>query len=1030
MVVLATIDQSGNVSQRFVKARPNAGSVHPVESYYDSSTGDIAPTNSRRSVLPTKSLVVAAGATGSPRSEWFDDSNSRTLTARDRVKAISAVSFSSNGKFLAVGETGYNPRAMVFLTSDEDQSNRPLSVMTEHSFGVRAVAFSPDSRYLATLGELNDGFLFIWTFDQKSGAVRLHSTNKCIAKVSSMAWCGSSLITVGVRHVKVWRVRVTDTVRNSPNKPHRRRLDGDAFASQTPQPLAGRNCLLGNLVDATFTCVTPISETEAVVCTEAGHVCIISGTGLSQEVKIAKKLPNSIGAVTACVKTGQVILDGPNGEPRLETIEQLRMLAAQSKWPSSGPQSPAIVNEPPTLGFSTTPAVPKQAREASASVAFACLDRIIIKLDEDCNLQMLCRPEDAGEELVLVNEYRSHRDPIQGVKLLSVGHRLGTFFTWSQSGIVAFWNEDGVLFSSRKIEAETTHDEIGEIPNELKIVDADNEARYFASGDKVGVLKVIDGNNWTVAHNVRAHSAEITSMSLRQEDNSCLIATSGRDRLVQLFKHSTHSKQESDQDPSASGGPSDLRTEIELLQSMNDHVGAVAQVLFVDDGKRLLSCSADRTIVIRDRVLKTQDFATLVAYFSTKVVTLKSSILSMVLIPNQSATLIAATMDRHLVTIDMSSGAQTESIKVSDDETDETAVMNCLAISQRTDEKDSRLLLAISSTDKSLRVYDNDRGILLAREYGHTERLTGLALQESEDSSTGETKRTVISTGLDGTIMIWNLNIRTTQPLHTPLQEISQSQALQIHDGNGLPSPLMRPPIRRVISKSDLADFTIFDPVTQTMTPVRDQSPPRIRRKTSRYSVVPTKLDLIDSPALPPAKRRATRGNSPAAETSRRSPSPGPAHPTKQRSLTSHAQQTSQDIHRTLSRSLSPAPIPQSLPNTPAKSQRANNARLRRPPSVPSDLRSQARLNDRRKSLAVDTSVSESQHLTRALRGYRKRLDGTEDQLQLEEVETELLATLQVVRERMSDGKAEMPHPPTESDLESLARLLEKTAVS
>lgn len=57
------------------------------------------------------------------------------------------------------------------------------------------MAFSPESQFLATLGEVNDGFLFVWTVNQRTGAARLHSTNKCTSFVRHMAWVGNHLVT-------------------------------------------------------------------------------------------------------------------------------------------------------------------------------------------------------------------------------------------------------------------------------------------------------------------------------------------------------------------------------------------------------------------------------------------------------------------------------------------------------------------------------------------------------------------------------------------------------------------------------------------------------------------------------------------------------------------------------------------------------------------------------------------------------------------------------------------------------------------
>jgi WD40 repeat protein len=67
--------------------------------------------------------------------------------------------------------------------------------LTEHTFGVRAVAFSPDQRYLASIGHPNDGFLYVWAVNQRSGAAKLHSSNKCTSSIRQMIWLGRNLVT-------------------------------------------------------------------------------------------------------------------------------------------------------------------------------------------------------------------------------------------------------------------------------------------------------------------------------------------------------------------------------------------------------------------------------------------------------------------------------------------------------------------------------------------------------------------------------------------------------------------------------------------------------------------------------------------------------------------------------------------------------------------------------------------------------------------------------------------------------------------
>jgi WD40 repeat protein len=89
-------------------------------------------------------------------------------------------------------------------------------MLTEHSFGVRSLAFSSDSQYLATLGDMNDGFLFVWAINLRTGAAKLHSTNKCTSFIRDMCWMGQTLITY---ENSLWPLQVILTFNKGRNTP-------------------------------------------------------------------------------------------------------------------------------------------------------------------------------------------------------------------------------------------------------------------------------------------------------------------------------------------------------------------------------------------------------------------------------------------------------------------------------------------------------------------------------------------------------------------------------------------------------------------------------------------------------------------------------------------------------------------------------------------------------------------------------------------------------------------------------------------
>ena len=333
-------------------------------------------------------------------------------------------------------------------------------------------------------------------------------------------------------------------------------------------------------------------------------------------------------------------------------------------------------------------------------------------------------------------------------------------------------------------------------------------------------------------------------------------------------------------------------------------------------------------------------------------------------------------------------------------------------------------MVGYSSVDKSVRVYDFEKNVLVTRESGHTEGISDLALLEQPSVEDGSVDRTVISTGMDGTVMIWQLAVQVPQPLTNPLEELGPSQLL--HQGYDMTptkaSPVLLPPLRKILSKLDMSDIARTDPVSGSSVPIRNPSPSRLRRKTSRLTMAENHIPE-DCMALIPSKTvsglKGRRGVSPSASPS----------------VPSRRSRTDSADPKPDCRSPSPPPYSVSTPNTPHRI-RPNNGRLRRPPSVPTDLRGQTLQQTRRQSVNGSYDFGSigmaGEQACRILKMYRKRLADTHIELDLQEVEGELRETLNLVQQRKKgiDRKSEVVTVESvNSDVENLAVLLAKAAV-
>ncbi|KAJ5758560.1 hypothetical protein N7520_005716 [Penicillium odoratum] len=937
--VLAELDDDANITQRFFRARPSATSVNPTSSFYNQGTPPSTPDPRSRSLSHIRSNPHLNVPNGSPSSDVPDNSSPRAWSSRERVKAVTSVSISPNGRFLAVGETGYNPRVLIFSTAKDALPDVPLSILSEHTFGVRSIAFSPDSQYLATLGTMNDGFLLIWAINLKNGSARLHSANKCTSFVRDMCWVGQSLVTTGVRHVKVWRLPIPQR----PVSPTKSRLHMDGSApspNPAPKALSGRNCLLGPLGDNTFSCISSISDQEAVLVTESGAVCLLDDREGSQKLCFVTQLGFGISSLAVDFDRELIWLGGRGKKMQKVSFDSLR-------------SAPSSTSMSPSRSGKVTPAPDKHSK-APAITCMGSLISHLVTVEATCeiNIYPMDSLRNEGEQENGQTSMQAHRDPVLGIRRLTKPNEYSAdFFSWSRNGAVNFWDAPGKCLLTQTVALEQAAVPEEDIANELKVLRAAENAEWFVSGDKFGVLKLLSAKPWACVTEARAHGAEITDIAIHATPDSCLIASSGRDRMVQLFQKTDNT--------------------LRLIQTMDEHVGAVGQLLFMNDGERLLSSSADRTVIVRERATREESGSTSVAYLISRVITLKASPVSMAFCPDDPNTLYVSTMDRNVSKFDIPSGRQLHCFRASDSEANDAVIMGSLTITSEIPGQSPKLLIGLSGTDKSIRVYDLEKDVLLTGEFGHTEGVCDVLLLDEGDDSDKSTKRTLVSAGMDGILMIWNLSV---QP--SPSPDLGNED-----EGPTKEMAAAKPPLRKVLSRSELAGFRPENPLG-TPTPVRELSP-TLSKKLSKLSLTPSNLknnSLAETPSPP----------------NRLSPTPYGVHQSRR----------------------SPSPVsPKSKPSASRKPNTTRNTNRR----TSLDFRSRTKQSTRSEFGSLELSTEQ---LCRTLRTYRKKLNSSSQQIEAQkELERELSLTLRAVNARSltSDESAETETDSSAKDLDRKA---------
>ena len=356
---------------------------------------------------------------------------------------------------------------------------------------------------------------------------------------------------------------------------------------------------------------------------------------------------------------------------------------------------------------------------------------------------------------------------------------------------------------------------------------------------------------------VQAHNGDINGIAITKTESQTIVATCGRDRTLQVFRK--------------------VGLELNLLQTLDDHAAAIGDLTFLDGPSTLLSVSSDRTIIVRK--MASGEGGSL-AYIPIRVINLKASPVSFTGVPTEPNVVVISTMDRQIQRYDISSGRLLHSFKASDPATGDSVIMSSLEVQKLEKASSSQLLLGVSSTDKSIRIHDYDSGSLLTREHG---QLAVSAIKLIQEPTSNKPMRNhLISCGLDGTVMTWELCSHLRRNSGSDGIPNGANDTESLTKANGTPTQ----PLRRILSKAEISDFQkSLESESDTVSPMsRAPSPSRVRRKTSRFSLAatpklapPTLPNGLNSPISP------SRGRFDRRSSQEHSPT-GPSHQSKQNS--------------------------------------------------------------------------------------------------------------------------------------------------
>ncbi|XP_016372850.1 mitogen-activated protein kinase-binding protein 1-like isoform X1 [Sinocyclocheilus rhinocerous] len=644
-------------------------------------------------------------------------------------KSISTLSFSSDGRFLVTGESGRLAAVCVWDVSEGSL----VSQLQEHKYGVSCVAFSPNGKYIVSVGSQHDMSVNLWAWKKSA----LMAVNKVSSKVTAVSFSedGSYFVTAGNRHVRFWYLE----------PPH-------ADQRACPVPLMGRSGLLGELQNNFFcdvACGRGLRSHSTFCVTASGLLCEFN----SRRV-LDRWVHLQTGSARSLAVTEDLIFCGcASGTVRVFGASDLRFIGSLPRPHHLGIQVSAATQTRHL--FSRTP----DARYPdSVAVTFDPVNRWLSCVYNDHSLYVWDTRDLRKVGKVLSALYHSSCVwDLQMFPSKSDGSS-DPFVSCSSDSTVRLWSSDGVhggnvlsndlhhifymehstaalldvegtaISGSEKAEGSSADSRSG-----IRTICISPDGTHLASGDRKGTLRIHDLTCMKELVKAEVHDSEILCLEYSKPPSGVnLLATASRDRLIHVL---------------------DTEEDYGLLQTLDEHSSSITSVRFAAAGDgtlRIISCGADKSIYIHTahRTVRGAEFK------RTHHVVRKATPNDMDVDPTCKYAAVGS-QDRSIRVINISSGKQKRSFSGS--QTEDGSLLKVQI-------DPSGLFVASSCSDKNINLIDFQTGESLATVFGHSENIT--ALRFSSDC------RRLLSSSADSCIFVWQLAPELTISMRERLSAI------------------------------------------------------------------------------------------------------------------------------------------------------------------------------------------------------------------------------------------------------------------
>ncbi|CAG5136024.1 unnamed protein product, partial [Candidula unifasciata] len=653
--------------------------------------------------------------------------------------------------------TGHQPAVRVWDVQEKTQ----VAEFHGHKFGIKCVAFFPNMKEIVSVGTQHDMMVNVWNW--KTG--NKVASNKVSAKVSALAFSedGKCFVTVGNRHVRFWYIE-----------------DKKSKINQTV-PLSGRSGILGDQKDNFF----------CDVVAGQGHMCgrffVITQSGLLCEFNEKRQLEKWVELRTksaTCITAGQeyIFVGCAEGVVRVFSSTSLHYICSLPK--------------PHHLGVEVTAATsPSHMVSNRDDVRYP--DTKAITIDDD-HKKVTCIYNDQSVYIWDVHDIKRvgkawsflyHSGCIWSLEVYpSLEDETkamlppGSFLTASGDNTIRVWNLNTHMPENTSYRRNIYSNELLKIvyvdptlsslcsvdynpagatdktdtsydgKNGVRSIRVSPDGAHLASGDRQGNIRLYDMQYLREQKCIEAHDSDVMCLEYSYTDAGRFLATSSRDRLIHVF---------------------DVDAHYGLVQTLGDHSSSITAVRFTDlDNKlRMISCGADKSILLRNAVTSPEFQFQLEHHLATKI-----TLYDMVIDPTQKL-LATACQDRNVRLYNIQTTKEKKCYKGS---------LGDEGVLLRIHLDPSGTYVATTCTDKNVCILDFHTGELVATMYGHSEVITGVKFVND--------LKHVITVSADGCIYVWRLPEDMTNQMKGRLLELGKTMKDADYfrsDQSLMPNPVM-----------------------------------------------------------------------------------------------------------------------------------------------------------------------------------------------------------------------------------------------